>query len=242
MPDDATSGRTVTLWWTSLHDHADAIEAASDRLDDAECRRAARFSVEGGRLRYLAAHTMLRTLMGKKLGVDPQALAFSEGVRGKPSLTAPRVHPTPWFNLSHSGDLAVVALSDSEVGVDVEMIRSVPKLDRLAKRFYSDAERRRLSQSAKGRREADFLAIWTAKEAYLKAVGSGVAMPLKAIEVNPDGPSLDRIARDPHAAAEWTLLSTTLIGAAVCTVAVRGPDWRLVVREFDWGAKPAHQS
>ncbi len=178
---------------------------------------------------------MVRTLLARRLGVGPEALRFVDGARGKPTLSHPSVHPEPRFNLSHSGDVAVVALADSEVGVDVEAQREVPNLEPLARRFFSDAEREFLTSVSGTARETRFLGMWTAKEAYLKAVGSGVAMPLKQLEIDPEGPAIMRIAGDPHAAAEWSLLSVTLPGPAVCTAAVRGRGWRLVVRRFDWG-------
>lgn len=226
----------VDLWWTSIEGNARAIGAAVDGLDDGERRRADRFTVEAGRMRFIAAHAMLRLLISRDLGVGPAELRFADGPRGKPSLAEPAVHPAPRFNISHSGDLAVVVLADSEVGVDVEMIRPVPNLERLALRFFSEAERQRLAADAGLDREATFLAMWTGKEAYLKAVGSGVAMPLRAVEIDPGGPAIERLAGDPHAAGEWTLLRPALTGPAVCTVAVRGHGWRSRVREFAWEA------
>ncbi len=234
MSGAAPTDRVITLWWTSILSNASNLEAVVDRLEAAERRRAARFRVDAGRLRFIAAHAMLRTLLAHRLGVLPDALRFVEGPRGKPTLSEPPAHPEPRFNLSHSGDLAVVALADTEIGVDVEAHRPVPKLDALARRFFSEAERDRLASVAEEKRETLFLGIWTAKEAYLKAVGSGVAMSLRQLEIDPDGPAIERIAGDPHVAGQWTLLGVTLPGPAVCTVAVRGRGWRLDAREFDW--------
>ena len=127
-----------------------------------------------------------------------------------------------------------MALADSEIGVDVEAHRPVPKLDALARRFFSDAERRHLAHVTGTTRERVFFEIWTAKESYLKAVGSGVAMPLRHVEIDPEGPTIERIAGDQHVARQWSVLGVTLPGPAVCTVAVRGRDWRLDVRKFEW--------
>lgn len=234
MVGRVSTGRVITLWWTSIRDHAASLDGYVRCLGADEQLRAARFRVQGSRLRFIAAHAMLRTLLARSLGVPPEVLRFAEGGRGKPSLLSPAIHPEPRFNISHSGDVAVVALADSEIGVDVEAQRPLPKLDALARRFFSDAERRRLADVSGRARETMFLEMWTAKEAYLKAVGSGVAMPLTQLEIDPDGPAIERIAGDPHVAGQWNLLGVTLPGPTVCTVAVRGRDWGLDVRRFEW--------
>ena len=104
----------------------------------------------------------------------------------------------------------------------------------LASRFCSDFERGQLNELPERDREAAFLTLWTCKEAYLKAVGSGIAMPLRDIEVDFHPLRFVRINNDPHAAADWTLLHATLPEPAACTVAIRGPSRRLYVREFAW--------
>ena len=235
MVGRVTTGRVITLWWTSIRENTPRLEECVRRLGADEQGRAARFRAEDSRLRFIAAHAMLRTLLARPLGVAPEALRFAEGGRGKPSLLSPSIHPEPRFNISHSGDVAVVALADSEIGVDVEAHRPVPKLDALARRFFSDAERRRLAHVTGTARETMFFEMWTAKESYLKAVGSGVAMPLRLLEIDPERPAIERIAGDRHVAGQWSLLGVTLPGPAVCTVAVRGWEWRLNVRRFDWG-------
>jgi 4'-phosphopantetheinyl transferase len=76
--------------------------------------------------------------------------------------------------------------------------------------------------------------LWTCKEAYLKAVGIGVGMPLREVSADPDSPRLRAISGDDEAAARWTLLRVDLPEPAVCTVAVRGSGWQLEVREYRW--------
>jgi 4'-phosphopantetheinyl transferase len=203
-------------------------------LDDEERDRANRFRVDAARHRFLAAHIMLRCALGQHLGRLPGELRFRTSVRGKPSLDLTDDGPTPYFNLSHSGDIAVVAIASSELGVDVEEIRPRINASRLAERFFSRSECNWLASRPPERRVADFLVIWTCKEAYLKAVGSGVAMPLRSVEIDPDRPAIARLSNDPHAAALWSLLRVDGLRDAVCSVAVRGRDWSLEVRPFRW--------
>jgi 4'-phosphopantetheinyl transferase len=226
---------TVTVWWCSVHEVVPRLKTVRRLLDETEIRRADRFSVGNAMNRFVTARGMLRLVVGRSLDTDPSRLRIREGPRGKPSLASPATRSTPHFNLSHSGDAVVVALADVELGIDVEALRPVARAERLAARFFSDGERRQLAGREVGDRDAAFLTIWTAKEAYLKAIGSGVAMPLSQIEIDLSGPSFSRIVSDPHEAGRWTLLQTRLPIGAVCSVAIRGAGWRLDVREFDWG-------
>jgi 4'-phosphopantetheinyl transferase len=221
----------VHLWWACC-DTAPA-EAAS-LLPDEERRRADRLRAQAARQRYVAARALTRVLLGRYTGVSPSNLRIGSGARGKPRLEHPTGHPMLHFNAAHSGSTAVVALAARELGVDVESLRPVPNLDRLARRFCSDSESAQLDALPAPRREAAFLVLWTCKEAYLKAIGSGIAMPLKQVEVALGPPRLVRISADPHAAADWILLHTVLPEPAACTVAIRGGSRRLCVREFRW--------
>jgi len=236
MTDIRPAEREVELWWISCTSTEPFLGAMTGLLDAGERQRANRFRVAEARERFVVAHALIRELLGRAAGLPPASLAFAEGARGKPRLigTGSAIADAPSFNLAHSGDTAVVALASSEVGVDVESIRPVPNLDRLARRFCSTHEQDWLIDRSPLEREADFLALWTCKEAYLKAMGAGVAMPLREVEVEPEVPRLRTIAGDPNTAAEWTLLRADLPEPAVCTVAVRGHGWRLIVKEFHW--------
>lgn len=125
-------------------------------------------------------------------------------------------------------------MADAELGVDVESMRSVPKVARLAARFCSQSEREQLMALPEEERATAFLALWTCKEAYLKAVGSGIAVALRQVEARLNPPGLARISNDPHAASLWTLLRADLPEPAVCTVAIRGGGWHLITRRFEW--------
>jgi 4'-phosphopantetheinyl transferase len=221
----------VHLWWADCETSPTGLDSL---LPDEDRRRAERLRVDAARRRFVAARALTRILLGHYTYVEPSTLRIGSGARGKPRLERPTGHPTLHFNAAHSGGTAAVALSLSELGVDVESLRPIPNLARLAARFCSDFERERLDDLPDRDREAAFLTLWTCKEAYLKAVGSGIAMPLRDIEVDLQPLRIVRINNDPRAAAEWTLLHASLPEPAACTVAIRGRTRRLRIHEFSW--------
>ena len=133
-----------------------------------------------------AAHGLVRAALATRLGIDPAAVAIEVPASGKPRLAAGHGGPDVRFNLSHSGDLAVVALADGhEVGVDVEARDRRRDVDRLAPRVLGDDERAALDATPPGDRLRTFLDAWTRKEAILKAAGEGVhARPLTDVRVS----------------------------------------------------------
>jgi 4'-phosphopantetheinyl transferase len=226
---------TVELWWGSVAAALPHLPALLAMLDADERRRADRFRVEAGRQRFVAAHAMLRRLLAGRVDVPPQLLGFVTGPRGKPELID-RYAAAPHFNLAHSGDLAVVALARGELGVDIEALRAFPRAERFAARFFAPSEQQWLRAKPEAERGHAALTLWTFKEAYLKAVGSGIAIALASVEIDPERPTLLRVAGVPVTAGTWTLLGARLPGPAAAAVAIRGSGWRLEVQEFDWQA------
>jgi len=177
---------------------------------------------------------MLRHQLGKEIGIVPESVFFATGKHGKPRLDIPGTDQSPHFNLTHSGGFVALAISDDEVGIDIENLRPVSTAERLAQRFFSPEERKHVFELDGEARDRAFLRIWTQKEAYLKATGLGVGMPLNEVETEADPeapPQLHAIAGDREEAARWTLLEAEIPGA-VCTVAVRGPTAELEVQRF----------
>ena len=201
----------VHVWRVSLDIDPEPLRTV---LSADERQRVARFHRDEHRRRYAAAHGALRLILGSYLDAAPETLAFQLGEHGKPSLSEPfdpsgaRVE----FNLSHSADLALVAVAQNHpVGVDVERWSEVEHLE-LAERFFSSAERdalRRLANVAE-RLDAGFFAAWTRKEAYLKATGYGISRGLHHFDVAlaPDVEAAllaDRL--DETATRRWTMRS-----------------------------------
>ncbi len=188
----------VDLVGTDL-DAPDPDERARLRalLTTAERQVADRFFSERHRAHYVVARGRLRELLGQRLGVAPAAVELITTKYGKPSLGARQAAPDLAFNLSHSGSLAVYAFTARHtVGVDIEHVREIPDAEGLATRFFSPSEAEAFrAVAASSRRDLTFLACWTRKEAFVKAIGEGLSHPLDAFDVtiDPDAPA--RITR-----------------------------------------------
>lgn len=149
----------------SLHHHAWLSTAEREHMQGMQNGDVAR--------RFLATRILLRSVLSQALGCDPQSLDFVIADGGKPYLSLP--DSSLKFNLSHSGDYALVGVSSNlEVGVDIEMIRSQPKALQLAMRVLPESDVERLKQIPANQAEAAFFELWTAYEARQKAVGQGV--------------------------------------------------------------------
>jgi 4'-phosphopantetheinyl transferase len=176
--------------WLVATDLADPdVVALSAVLDESERRRAAALSFPDDRRRYTVAHAATRIIVARALGVPPTGVRWRAGRHGKPHLVDAQLQ----VNLSHSGDLAMLALSAVRpVGVDVQ--RLIPDRDatELAARYFPAEEARFV---AVGRRPADrFARLWVRKEACVKAAGGrlveGLALPVRG--TGPVGPNLVR--------------------------------------------------
>jgi 4'-phosphopantetheinyl transferase len=197
----------VHVWYVDLALAADAVGRLAVWLSEDERARASRFKFERDARRFLVARGALRALLGGYLGLAPHEVAFTYQPHGKPALDG--VHAALGFNLSHSGEVAVIAAGwDRAVGVDVELRRQLPDLAALAARSFAPRERTVLDALPETERPAAFFRCWTRKEAFIKATGQGLAQPLDAFVVSlaPDEPArfLD-IDGDPGALARWTL-------------------------------------
>ncbi len=150
-------------------------------LSDDEWARARRFAFRRDRDRYTAAHAALRQVLGHHVGTPGAALHLVEGPFGKPALADADALR---FNLSHSGDVALIALCpDGDIGVDIEVPRPLPDAQALADLHFTAAECAALALLPVERRERAFLICWTRKEACVKAIGLGLSVDTRSFEV-----------------------------------------------------------
>jgi 4'-phosphopantetheinyl transferase len=172
----------VHVWRVDIAGGTAAVGLES--LSAAERARADRFHFPADRDRFVASHVALRAILASYVDVALVALLFGESLHGKPFVAAPDAGRALRFSLSHSGDIAVVAVSRGhEVGVDVERVRPLDDLDGFAARYFSPAERDALGHVPSADRLCAFFEIWTLKEAYLKACGEGLLRALDAFDV-----------------------------------------------------------
>lgn len=146
--------------------------------------------------RFQQTRSLLRRLLGHYLEQPPESLRFEYGVHGKPALSANSSQETLFFNLSHTNEVALIAVTASaEVGVDVEEIRSVAYTEKIARRFFSPSELVWLEEEPG---EERFFRLWTRKEASLKAHGAGLFVPA---ENSPPTSTVNVEAAEGYAAA-----------------------------------------
>jgi 4'-phosphopantetheinyl transferase len=207
---------TVSVWNVDLLQPISVVDALRAWLDDDEIHAAASRHADVLRHRYIVAHGAVRSILGARLGVDPAAVVFSrdcdqcgDRLHGKPVLPD---HTQVSFSLSHSESFAMVAIaSGALVGVDIEIERPRSRLDRLAARVLSDEEHAEWLEADPPRRTDAFLARWTAKEAYLKAIGAGIWRPLREVPRDPEGWTVARIPSPLGTVASIAVEATAVV-------------------------------
>jgi 4'-phosphopantetheinyl transferase len=224
----------VHVWRVILHWPSARSGSMARFLSPDEHAKMAAFRFEQDRIRYLVGRATVRTLLGRLSGVPASDLGFEYGVFGKPSLPA-GMGPQLQFNISHSADLVLIALSRGRaIGIDVEYIRSSAAIMSIA-RYFSANEYEKLTSLHPAIQRDAFFACWTRKEAYLKARGDGLRLPLNRFEVSfvpGDEPRLIANLDDSSETARWSLRELDVGQDYKAALAVDGVDWRL--KCWDW--------
>ena len=208
-------------------------DAGLEWLDDDERARAARFIRSEDARRFVAAHAMVRVVLGRCLDVAPTAVRFTVDTYGKPVLC--EAESGIRFNLSHSGDRALLAIATRrEIGVDIERERDIEVLD-LATRFFAPGECRSLSALPVDHRLSAFYRCWTRKESFIKARGHGLSFPLNGFEVGlADESELVACPAAPSELQRWTMASLPVEKGYAAAVTVEGREWRPIL----WKSAP----
>jgi len=166
----------VHVWCASLTDVHAELPRFWAILSPDERARSAKFHFPGDRDVFVGCRGILRELLGQYLQCDESTIEFSYGRYGKPAISRPRLESPLHFNASHSGALALYAMTAAgPVGVDVECLRTVPDCEQLASRFFAPDETESLMSLPADERMEGFVACWARKEAFLKATGEGIS-------------------------------------------------------------------
>lgn len=220
----------VHVWLADVSHRGEPLEQLASILSEDERERAARFYFERDAIRWMASRVVLRSILGKYLGVAASEVRFQVWPRGKPELSAP-LGPRLQFNASHSDRLALYAMARSgRVGVDIERVRPLPDLEAIAGRMFSPHERQALGAVSSTRRCAAFFDCWTRKEAYIKALGDGLTYPLERFTVSliPGAPPrLEDVQDDPAEAGRWCLTALAPAPGYTAALATEGRPARL---------------
>jgi len=201
------SGGEVHLWIVRLEASEKNFARATAMLASDEIERADRFRFDRHRRAYVLGRAALRALLGGYVGLDPAAVAFTYGPQGKPALADAKCSVR--FNASNSGRLAAFAFMDAcEIGVDVEQHRALHDLEAIARRFFSPDEAAELLALPAADHDGAFFNCWTRKEAYIKALGGGLSIPLDSFRVTlgpGDAARMVTIEGGAEAARAWTV-------------------------------------
>jgi 4'-phosphopantetheinyl transferase len=210
----------VQIWKVNLDLSPLEIATLAQTLSPDELQRAERFYFERDRDRFIAGRGTLRHILSHYIAQSPQQLQFSYSEKGKPAL----VHHSLQFNVSHSHELELIAVSLNPVGVDIEQIRPTQFLQ-LAQRFFHTHEYHYLTSLSPEKQLTTFFRFWTAKEAYLKGTGEGLA-GFQQIELSLTPNTIDLV----HPLSNWLLHPFIPAQNYLATIAVLAPEKNATIR------------
>jgi 4'-phosphopantetheinyl transferase len=209
----------IHVWHSDLTAQEATIDRLFPLLDHHEQTRAARFLVPEPRIQFILSRAFLRIVLGQYLRTEPREVRFRTAEQGKPEMEKAS---DLYFNLSHTEGATVIAVTRTgRVGVDVERIRGNLDPLQLGARFFSPQESEWLRSQPSDQRFAAFFACWTAKEAYIKACGGGLSIPLDGFGVIPRSSDSElqlEIFGQPEESRHWSMWQLDL-----------GPDLRSAV-------------
>ena len=199
----------VRVWTAKLDIDMARVARLQEILSPDELSRAARYRRQRDGHRFIVRRALLRRGLGAYAGVAPRQIVFGYGPASKPFVREPSSARALRFNLAHSAGLAVYACGVGHpVGIDIECARRHGDLDDVASSFFSRDERTQLLSLPRSARTAAFYRCWTRKEAYVKAIGSGIEAPLRDFDVAfaPDAPAaLLRVGWQPDEPSRWRI-------------------------------------
>jgi 4'-phosphopantetheinyl transferase len=180
----ASPESTIHVWRISLTQPGHVYKSLTGLLSSAEQERAARFKFDQHHQRFVVAHAALRSILSQYLKTTPLNLQFVNGLNGKPKLAEEFARSDVRFNLSHSFDLALLAVTRGrEIGIDVELVKEDYAFDDVAARFFTAQELAAFRALPVHLQRQGFFKCWTSKEAFLKAKGTGLSGKLDEVEI-----------------------------------------------------------
>jgi len=220
----------VHVWSVRLDEPARAGSAVAVLSPD-EIARASRFHFEKDRIHFRRCRSALRGVLAGYLATPAAEIRFEYLASGKPQLAAEQNPRGLQFNVSHSANMALIAVgSEHRLGVDIEKIRADVDTTTLAERFFSLRERAGLQALPDSLRVPGFFACWTRKEAFLKATGKGLSFPLEdfSVTTHPDlDPEIEEIKGSTDAGKQWFLADLRVVEGFRATVARERSPYRL---------------
>ena len=199
-------------------------------LSEDENTKAERYKFNYLKNNYTACRGFLREILSGYTGITSSKIKFSYSEFGKPFLKDSNLR----FNVSHSGNKGIIAVNiEDELGIDIELKREVPDLLSLSGRFFSKSEVTELSKTDSGKLTDSFFYCWTRKEAFIKAVGSGLQYPLNSFSVSINDkadPKIIEIANDVTEAHKWKLHNLLAAKDYISSLAIRDLNKNIVFK------------
>lgn len=225
------SEKHIDIWRTALDLPQQQIDDYRSLLSADEVSRANRFKVDRKYREYIISRGLLRRVLGNTLNRDPATLVFAYTEHDQPVLASSRNGPPVCFNVSHSHELTLIALTlKNPIGIDVEYVRHNVEFKKLAKRFFSIQEARDLETYTDIGVPQAFFSCWTRKEAFVKALGDGIAFGLNEFSVSVS-PFDDAVTLTTHwdrdEAKNWSLLNLPAGPEYIAALAVNGHDFEI---------------
>jgi len=236
LPPEARIGAEEVHVWRAALDVGEALSSVLECcLAPDERDRADRYRRAADRARFIAGRGILRDILARYLRVAPGSLRFSYTRYGKPHLDESGGAGGLTFNVSHSRNLALYAITRRrDVGIDVEALDRDMALMELAEKFFSPAEVKSLHAVPEGGQRHAFFRVWTRKEAYLKACGRGLSLALDrfSVSADPDNAVLVDVVDRPEEVERWRFQDLDAGEGYAAAIAVEGEGWRVVC--MDW--------
>jgi 4'-phosphopantetheinyl transferase len=232
----------VHLWHMDLNSPHQKLEHFKDLLSKKELQRADRFIVERNRNHFLKGRGALRLILSQYTQIDADQLIFEYGSKNKPALAESHGDQRVSFNLSHSHDLALIAVAQSprRIGVDVEKIRDLNRRKNIIERYFSKSEQEEYNTLPDSQQLLAFFNLWSRKEAFVKAWGESIgSMKMDQLDVSfaPGAPARIRAVPDRFKAAKNWLMEDITVGPeySCCLVAeLLSLDEILTIQHFEF--------
>jgi len=200
-PPNLTPG-ILQIWKADLKAWTTRAELLAELLSEVEVERLGRYKIPAKRTEFTLSRGLLRVVLGSYLGLDPASLDIYISQQGKPYLPNEELR----FNVSHSGRHLLCACGlHQSIGIDIQQIYAISSLETIAKRYFSSVESEYLA--AMESPQEVFFEIWTAKEAYLKAVGAGFQGSPTEVSLLPDLNQAGRfrVSTPPGGRGNWSV-------------------------------------
>ncbi len=227
----------IEVWRFSVDESDHVVQGCYQILSDEERRRADRFRIPAKRAEFILGRAVMRRALGVLLHIAPSDLPIEYNPHGKPMLAAAGSLQTVAFNLSHAGRWGLFALTpDRRLGIDIQDIDPRTNCEQLAGRFFSRLESETLLSLPASERRAAFFRCWTRKEAFLKAIGRGIALGLDTFDVSlapEEAPRLIEARFDRReTTSRWRFCDLNVDEHYAAALAADRPPFS--IRHFDW--------